>query len=122
MFLVRLQTVHDGRRAIVTSRYVASYVLHSPLFLTALLVSVPKFRLVRSAGSDFRLSGIPRLLAGRPSGALCPSAAGSRHPPFFSRRHDWGNWENSAGKEGTDKGYKSASGQCDGDTHLDIWL
>ena len=37
-------------------------------------------------------------------------------------KDDWGNWENSAGKEGTDKGYKSVSGQCCGDTHLDIWL
>ena len=33
-----------------------------------------------------------------------------------------GDWENSAGKEGTDKGDKSASGQCDGDTHLDIYM
>ena len=37
-----------------------------------------------------------------------------------------GDWENSAGnsggEEGTDKGYKSASGQCYCDTQLDIWL
>ena len=26
------------------------------------------------------------------------------------------------GEEGTDKGYMSASGQCCGNTHLDIWL
>ena len=31
----------------------------------------------------------------------------------------WGDWENSAGKEGTGKGYKCVSGQCYGDTHLD---
>ena len=35
-------------------------------------------------------------------------------------KDDWSDWENGAGKEGTDKGYKS--GQCFGDTHLDIWL
>ena len=30
--------------------------------------------------------------------------------------------QNSAGKEGTDEGHKSVSGQCYGDTHLDIRL
>ena len=37
-------------------------------------------------------------------------------------KDDWDDWENSAGVEGTDKGYKTVSGQCYGDTHLDIWL
>ena len=32
------------------------------------------------------------------------------------------NTQNSTGKEGTDEGHKSASGQCYGDTHLDLWL
>ena len=32
------------------------------------------------------------------------------------------HWENSAGVEGTGKRYKSVSGQCYGDAHLDIWL
>ena len=35
-------------------------------------------------------------------------------------KDDWENLENSAKKEGTDKGYKSMSGQCFGDTHFDI--
>ena len=36
-------------------------------------------------------------------------------------KDDWGDWVNSARKEGTDKGYKSASGRY-GDTYLDIWM
>ena len=40
-------------------------------------------------GSELHCSGIPRLLAGRPSGKLSPSAAGSQHMPFFALTHHY---------------------------------